>query len=117
MKYLRLENYSLGFWSHLDAIGAVLSLLAFSLVTGILIPHPELNFNPVTQGILGIFSIFSIITFVLLLLPLILMATNFIQEKEEIDYILGIKPRDKLGMEEEGKRTFGQFKKIDESRL
>ena len=155
MKYLRvLENYSPRYWSHLDAIGAVLSLVAFFLIVSILslagamdprFSQEVTNFNYVGEGILVTAAVITIITFFLLLLPLILMATstNFIKEEEgQLLYILGInpeqEPRDKLGMEEEGKWTFngseksrmfgnintqqgkwtfGQFKKIDESRL
>ena len=163
MKFRVLENYSPRYWSHLDAIGAVLSLVAFFLIVSILslagamdprFSQEVTNFNYVGEGILVTAAVITIITFFLLILQLILMATstNFIQEKEgQLLYILGInpaeeqllqvpqpsKPRDKLGMEEEGrwtfngseksklfgntqqqgKWTFGQFKKIDESQL
>ena len=152
MKFRVLENYSPRYWSHLDAIGAVLSLVAFFLIISILslagamdprFSQEVTNFNYVGEGILVTAAVITIITFFLLLLPLILMATstNFIKEEEgQLLYILGInpeqEPRDKLGMEEEGKWTFngseksrmfgnkqqgkwtfGQFKKIDESQL
>ena len=164
MKFRVLENYSPRYWSHLDAIGAVLCLVAFFLIISILslagamdprFSQEVTNFNYVGEGILVTAAAITIITFFLLLLQLILMATstNFIKVEEgQLLYILGInpeqepllqapqpsKPRDKLGMEEEGrwtfngseksrmfgnintqqgKWTFGQFKKIDESQL
>ena len=75
-------------------------------------------------------AVFTIITFFLLLLPLILMGTStyFIQaEDRQLLYILGmnspeeaeqliqvsqtVKPKDKLGMEEEGEWAFNGSQK------
>ena len=159
------QHYSPRVWGHLDAICAVLCFVAFLLIISILSTSGGLdpvfslelvNYN-VGEGILLAAAVFTIITFFLLLLTLILMMTSsyFIQEEErQLLYILGInqpeeeeqliqdsqpepaKPKDKLGMEEEGKWTFngtqnpkmfgsnqqgkwtfGQFRKFDESQV
>ena len=154
------EHYSPRFWGHLDAIGAVLCFVAFLLSVSIISLSegldPEFsqevtNYN-LGGSILMAAAVFTVITFFLLLLSLILMGTTsyFIQEWDrQLNYILGInqpeeeeqliqpmKPRDKLGMAEEGKWTFngsqkpkrfgnnqqekwtfGQFRKLDESRV
>ena len=163
MKYLRvLENYSPRYWSHLDAIGAFLCLVAFFLIISILslagamdlrFSQEVTNFSYVGEGILVAAAVITIITFFLLLLDQFLKANSKKYQEEEdkqLRYIVGLtpnlpqllqdpqpsKPRDKLGMEEEGQWTFngreksemfgntkqgqwtfGQFKKMDESQF
>ena len=135
------ENYSPRFWSHCDAIAGVFCLAAFILIVSILslggsmesdFSRSVTNYS-VSEDILVVGAIITIITFFLLMLPMILLATstNFtLEEENQLLWILGInpegeeqkepevvqaaqpsKPKDKLGLEEEGKWTFNGTKK------
>ena len=137
MKPFRVEDYySPSFWSHLDAICAVLCFVVFCLViccislSGDLNPvSQELTNFTVGKDILVAASVFTTMCFFLLLLPMILKGTStyfILEEDRQLLYILGrnppeekeeliqvsqtVKSKGKLGMEEEGKWSYGSKK-------
>ena len=104
------EDYSRRFWSHLDAICAVLCFVAFVVIIFCLQladgldPESQMLTNfTIGKDFLVAGAIFTIIFIFLLLLPLILTSTStyFIQEEDrQLLYILGRNPLEEEEEEE-----------------
>ena len=111
----------------------IISILTFAGGMDLQVSQHLTNYYPAGQNILVFGAIVTVLIFLLLLLPMIISAssTKFTEyQQKELLYILGIninqveetveeplplpmtiKPRDKLGLEQEGKWTFNGTRK------
>ena len=135
----RTMDFSPRFWSHSDAVGAVLTLAAFCLIVSILVLagglDPEISQTVSNykghgghgRDILVLCALWTAFFAILLTLPLFLAcSTHFMgTQQEELLYIVGInqaeeeegpqpsQSRDKLGKDQEEKWTYNSSKKSE----